>query len=131
MTNRKRDVAVMQLQKIRSSRQRQAFLRDMERCIDAERPLVVLDCSALDHLDKSGVHLLLCCLEEAMKRNGDLKLAGLQAAAKTALQSFGAVGLFEIYDTTASAVSSFYKLPTGSLSQAATGETGTHPDGAA
>lgn len=130
MTIRKRDVAVMQLQEIRTAKQRHAFLRDMERCIDAERPFVVLDCSNLDQLDKSGVHLLLCCLEEAMKRNGDLKLAGLHAAAETALQSFGAVGLFEIHDTTASAVSSFHKLPAGSSSRAVTRETRTHPDGA-
>jgi anti-anti-sigma regulatory factor len=131
MTIRKRDVAVMQLQEIRSAKQRQAFLRDMERCIDAERPFVVLDCSNLDHLDKSGVHLLLCCLEEAMKRNGDLKLAALHAPAETALESFGALGLFEIHDTTASAVSSFYKLPTGASPQAATRETRTPPESAA
>jgi len=130
MTIRKRDVAVMQLEEIRTAKQRHAFLRDMERCIDAERPFVVLDCSNLDQLDKSGVHLLLCCLEEAMKRNGDLKLAGLHAAAETALQSFGAVGLFEIHDTTASAVSSFYKLPTDSSSRQVTRETRTHPGGA-
>jgi anti-sigma B factor antagonist len=131
MTVRKRDVAVMQLQEIGSVKQRQAFLRDMERCIDAERPFVVLDCSKLGQLDKSGVHLLLCCLEEAMKRNGDLKLAGLHASAETALKSFGALGLFEIYDTTASAVSSFYKLPTGSSSQAVASEAGPHPESAA
>jgi anti-sigma B factor antagonist len=131
MTIRKRDVAVMQLQDIRSAKQRQAFLRDMEQCIDAERPFVVLNCSNLDHLDKSGVHLLLCCLEEAMKRNGDLKLAGVHASVATALKSFGAVGLFEIHDTTASAVSSFYKLSTGSSSQGGTIENRTHPESAA
>jgi anti-anti-sigma regulatory factor len=131
MTIRKRDVAVMQLQDIRSAKQRQAFLRDMERCIDAERPFVVLDCSNLDQLDKSGVHLLLCCLEEAMKRNGDLKLAGLHASAETALQNFAALGLFEIHDTTASAVSSFYKLPVGASSQGVTRETRAHPESAA
>lgn len=131
MTIRKRDVAVMQLQDIKSAKLRQTFLRDMERCIDAERPFVVLDCSKLDQLDKSGVHLLLCCLEEAMKRNGDLKLAGLQASAETALQSFGALGLFEIHDTTASAVSSFYKLPVGTSAQGVTRETSAHPESAA
>jgi anti-anti-sigma factor len=132
MTIRKRAVAVMQVQEIRSAKQRQAFLRDLERCIDAERPFVVLDCSNLDQLDKSGVHLLLCCLEEAMKRNGDLKLAGLHASAETALESFGAHRLFDIHDTTASAVSSFYRLPTGSSSQTVTSMASrTHPESAA
>jgi anti-anti-sigma regulatory factor len=131
MTIRKRDVAVMQLQEVGTAKQGQAFLRDMERCIDAERPFVVLDCSNLHQLDKSGVQLLLCCLEEAMKRNGDLKLAGLPAAVESALESFGALGLFEIHDTTASAVSSFYKLPTAASPSAISRETRTPPESAA
>ena len=90
----------------------------MQRCIDAERPFVVLDCSIVGQLDKSGVHLLLCCLEEAMKRNGDVKLAGLHSSAETALHTFGAYRLFDIHDTTASAMSSFHRLPTGATSQA-------------
>jgi len=111
MTIRKRAVAVMQLQEIRSARQRQDFLRDLHRCIDAERPCVVLDCSKVDRLDKSGVYLLLSCLEEAMKRNGDVKLAGLHASAEMALETYGAYRLFDIHDTTASAVSSFHRPP--------------------
>lgn len=132
MTIRKRSVAVMQLQEIRSAKQRKIFLRDMEQCIDSVRPLVVLDCSNLDQLDKSGVHLLLCCLEEAMKRNGDLKLACLRSSAEAALQTFGADHLFDIHDSTASAVSSFYSLPVGSSSQTATSmDSITHPESAA
>ncbi len=118
MTIRKRPVAVMQLPEITGAKQRQAFLLDMQRCIDAERPLVVLDCSNINQLDKSGVHLLLCCLEEAMKRNGDVKLAGLNASAETALESFGAYRLFDIHSTTAGAVSSFHSLAPGGTSQA-------------
>lgn len=117
MTIRKRAVAVMQFPEIRRAKQRQTFLRDMQGCIDAERPFVVLDCSNAGQLDKSGVSLLLCCLEEVMKRNGDVKLAGLDASAETTLESFGAKRLFDIHDTTASAVSSFHKPPTGDSPQ--------------
>ncbi len=132
MTICKRPVAVMQLQEIGSAKQRQAFLRDMQRCIDAERPCVVLDCSNLGQLDKSGVYLLLSCLEEAMKRNGDLKLAGLHSSAETALATYGAYRLFDIHDTTASAVSSFHRLPAGPSPQTATlMESRTHPESAA
>ncbi len=132
MTIRERTVAVMQLPEIRSTKQRQTFLRDMQRCIDAERPFVVLDCSNVGQLDKSGVHLLLCCLEEAMKRNGDVKLAGLHWSAETALQTFGAHRLFDIHDTTASAVRSFHRLPTVASSQASTSiDRRTHPESVA
>jgi anti-sigma B factor antagonist len=118
MTIRKRAVAVMQLPEIKSAKQRQTFLRDMQSCIDAERPFVVLDCSTVGQLDRSGVHLLLCCLEEAMKRNGDVKLAALDSSAETALHTFGAHRLFDVHDTSASAVASFHRLPTDSSSQA-------------
>jgi anti-anti-sigma regulatory factor len=132
MTIRKRNVAVMQLPEIKSAKQRRIFLRDMQQCIDAERPWVVLDCSTVVQLDKPGVHLLLCCLEEAMKRNGDVKLAGLHSPAATALATFGAYRLFDIHDTTASAMSSFHRSPTGAPSQtSASLDSRTQPESAA
>lgn len=117
MTIRKRAVTVMQLPEIGNTKKRQAFLRDLQNCIDVDRPSVVLDCSSAGQLNRPGVHLLLCCLEEAMKRNGDVKLAGLDSLAETALETFGVYHLFDIHDTTAGAVSSFHKLPTGASSQ--------------
>lgn len=132
MTMRKRAVAVMQVPEIRSAKQRQTFLRDMQSCIDAERPFVVLDCSSVGELDRSGVHLLLCCLEEAMKRNGDVKLAGLHSSAETALENSGAFHLFDIYATTAGAVSSFHRLPTSASPQTSGSlDSRTQPESAA
>jgi hypothetical protein len=55
--------------------------------------------------------LLLHCLEEAMKRNGDVKLAAVPTAAAVLLVSTGVARLFEAYDTTAEAVNSFHQLP--------------------
>jgi anti-sigma B factor antagonist len=117
MTIRKRAVAVIQLPEIRNAKERQAFLRDLQNRVDSDRPFVVLDCSSVGQLDRPGIHLLLCCLEEAMKRNGDLKLAGLDSSAKAILKTFGVYRLFDIHDTTAGAVNSFYNLPTGLSSQ--------------
>jgi anti-sigma B factor antagonist len=132
MTIRKRTVAVMQMPEIKTAKQRQTFLRDMQRCIEAERPLVVLDCSTVDQLDKAGVHLLLCCLEEAMKRNGDVKLAGLHSSAEAALVTFGAYRLFDIHDTTSSAVSSFHSFPMGAPSRTSGSlDSRTQPESAA
>lgn len=131
MTMRKRAVAVMQVPEIRTAKQRLTFLRDMQRCIDAERPSVVLDCSSVGELDRSGVHLLLCCLEEAMKRNGDVKLAGLHSSAETVLENFGAHHLFDIHATTPAAISSFHKLPTSAFSQTSGSLGRTQPESAA
>jgi anti-anti-sigma factor len=131
MTMRKRTVAVIQLPEIRNAKHRQIFLRDMQSCIDVERPFVVLDCSGVPQLDRSGVSLLLSCLEEAVKRNGDLKLAGLQTSAETALRTFGVSRLFDIHDTTAGAMSSFHKIPTISSSRSSGIVDRSQPESAA
>src|SRR5258707_804839 len=70
MTVRKRPVAVMQLPERLGKKEARNFAREIERCMDAARPYLVLDCSNVRHLDKSTVYLLLGCLEEALKRNG-------------------------------------------------------------
>jgi len=71
----------------------------------------VLDCSRVRAFDQSAAHLLLCCLEEAMKRNGDVKLAGISAATSAVLELSGLDRLFETYDTNTEAVNSFRRPP--------------------
>jgi anti-anti-sigma factor len=70
---------------------------------------VVLNCSHLHEMDLSSVHLLLCCLEEAMKRNGDVRLAALSPLAKDCLRGLGVDRLFRIFETSEQAVQSFQR----------------------
>jgi anti-anti-sigma regulatory factor len=58
-------------------------------------------------LDQSAIQLLLSCLEEAIKRNGDVKLAAVPHGARSTLKLTGVDRLFEIFDTNAEAVNSF------------------------
>ena len=83
------------------------FLRDLQQYVETERPRLVLDCSRVRQMDNATIHLLLCCLEEAMKRNGDVKLAGVRPEAKATLQFAGVSRLFEVYNTVAEATQSF------------------------
>jgi anti-anti-sigma factor len=117
----KRPVAVMQFPELSKKREVRNFAREVERCMDVTRPFVVLDCSNVRHLDKAVVHLLLGCLEEAMKRNGDVKLVGVPLTAEAVLGSTGANRLFEIFDTTADAVNSFHQFTHDNTSE--TGES--------
>ena len=116
MTVRIRPVTVMQLPERLGVREGRSFLREVEDCMNMERPYLVLDCSAISHLDNSVVHLLLRCLEEAMKRNGDVKLAGIPLMTEGVPGLTGTSRLFEIFDTTADAVNSFHQLPFDALS---------------
>jgi anti-anti-sigma regulatory factor len=68
---------------------------------------VVLDCSLLPKLDRNAIHLLLCCLEEAMKRNGDVRLAALQPEPLSVLHSTGLDSVFQVFDSVENAVESF------------------------
>jgi anti-sigma B factor antagonist len=109
MTVRKRPVAVMQLPEQLGKKEARQFARQVERCMNISRPYLVLDCSNVQ-LDKSVVYLLLGCLEEALKRNGDVKLVGIPLATDAILGSTGTNQLFEIFDTTAEAVNSFHQF---------------------
>ena len=111
MTARRRPVTVMQLPEQFSDKDLRMFGREIEIYMDLGRPYLVLDCSNLRLLDNRVLHLLLRCLEEAMKRNGDVKLAGISPAANLILDPSGINRLFETFDTTADAVNSFHQLP--------------------
>ncbi|MGA8089428.1 MAG: STAS domain-containing protein [Terracidiphilus sp.] len=81
--------------------------RELESCINVDGPAVVLDCSMLCRFDKPAIHFLLCCLEEAMKRNGDIRLAALQPALRAEMRSTGLDSLFQIFESIEDALESF------------------------
>ena len=110
MTMRMRAVTVGQLPGTFSREQQRIFLHEMKSYLHVDRPRVVLDCSEICQLEKPVVQLLLCCLEEAMKRNGDIKLAAMSREAKESLKQMGVSHLFEIFDTVVDAVISFRKF---------------------
>jgi anti-anti-sigma factor len=104
-----RPVVVKQLPEKLSIEQGRAFFLEIRACLSADRPRLVLDCSRLRQLDSAGIQVLLHCLEEAMKRNGDVKLAGIPPAATEILELTRVDQLFEAFDNTENAVNSFYQ----------------------
>ena len=103
-------VAVRQVPERLSVKQGRGFFRDVESCMNVDRPRVVLDCSKVKQLDSAGIQVLLRCLEEAMKRNGDVKLAAIPPGAAAILALTRVDRLFEAFDSTADAVNSFHRL---------------------
>jgi anti-anti-sigma factor len=104
-------VAVKRLPEALSVKHGRAFFREVESCLNADRPRVVLDCSKLQQLDRAGIQVLLRCLEEAMKRNGDVKLAAIPPDAAATLELARVEHLFEAFDSTADAINSFSRFP--------------------
>jgi anti-anti-sigma regulatory factor len=75
--------------------------------VKADRPRVVFDFSSVGELDSTGVKALLVCLEEVLKRNGDLKLAAIPPEPAVVLEVTGVDRLFEIFENSSDAVESF------------------------
>ncbi|MGA7340593.1 MAG: STAS domain-containing protein [Terracidiphilus sp.] len=110
MTCRTRSVIVKQVPETLSASQERSFWLDLDACMNAVRPCLVLDCSRFSQIDKRAVHLLLRCLEEALKRNGDVRLAGATPEVKAMLESIGANRLFRTFDSNADAIRSFHRV---------------------
>jgi anti-anti-sigma regulatory factor len=106
-----RAVAVKKVPEICSVKQKIAFLHEIESVMSGNRPRLVLDCSGIRDCDGSVIHLLLHCLEEAMKRNGDVRLASVPIPAQEVLINTGVARLFELYESAAEAVNSFHQVP--------------------
>jgi anti-anti-sigma regulatory factor len=104
-------VVVKQLPETLSRKQGRIFLSDVVRSISIDRAGIVLDCSRARQLDRPAIYLLLCCLEEAIKHDSDVKLAAMPAEAKAILKLTGVDRLFECFDTNAEAIISFRRLP--------------------
>ena len=105
----RRLVTIEQLPEITSEDQGRRFLGKMRERMSDRRPGLVLDCSGLSQLDKPVLHLLLSCLEEAMKRNGDARLAAVSPSIQGMLESIGVDRLFQIFASNADAVNSFHQ----------------------
>jgi anti-anti-sigma factor len=106
-------VTVKQLPETLNVKYVRTFIGELE---NVDRPRIVLDCSKIRQMDRSGSLLLLWCLEEAMKSNGDVKLAEVPNGARAILECTGVDRLFEIFNTTIDAVNSFRRLPVDAAS---------------
>lgn len=106
-----RDPVIKRLPAILDQAHGEAFFQELEPFLKADRSQIVLDFAEVRQLDGTGVAMLLACLEEVMKGNGDLKLAMVPAASAVILELTGVDSLFEIFDTTSDAVQSFQQFP--------------------
>jgi anti-sigma B factor antagonist len=109
MRNRTRLVSVITLPDHIEDLQEAAIYNNLESYINVDRPAVVLDCSTLGVIDMPTLHFLLCCLEEAMKRNGDIRLAELSPDARSVLCVSNVDSLFHCFETVSEAVESYHR----------------------
>lgn len=89
----------------------QSFVREIAPLFQANRQRLVFDFSQVRKMDSTAVEMLLYCMEEAMKRNGDLKFAAVPPSSAIILELTRVDQLFEIFETVSDAVDSYSALP--------------------
>src|ERR1700722_4716806 len=109
MTLRLRAVSVKHLPEKVDTKQLRDFFRELADCMSGGRPCIVLDFSQLRQMDRAAIQALLYCLEEAMKCNGDVRLAAVSPDAQAMLSLTGVDRLFQMFDTNQEAIDSFHR----------------------
>jgi anti-sigma B factor antagonist len=104
-------IIVMQVPERLNQAEAEVFLGELQPMLESERPRIVLDCSEVQYMESAGVEMLLRCMEEAMKRDGDVKLAAVAPASAVILELMKVDRLFEVFDTSDEAVRSFHAVP--------------------
>jgi anti-anti-sigma factor len=107
MRSASRSVLVKRLPKRFDRRQARNFYNDVQPLLNSDQPQIVFDMSGTGHIDSTGADVLLQCLCEAMKCDGEVKLAGLTHSVSIVLELTRIGGLFEVYENSASAIKSF------------------------
>lgn len=105
-----RPVFVKRIPERLNNREAKAFLREMQKVVNSDRPQLVFDCSQVKQIDAAGVEMLLHCLSRAVRHDGDLKLAAVSPQMEIVLQMTRTDRLFEVYDTATDAVLSFSRF---------------------
>src|SRR6266404_521032 len=124
-----RAVVVKRLPETMSVKEAQELLRELAPLLEEDLPRLVFDFSDVRQLDSAGIEMLLRCMEEAMKRNGDVKLAAISPQVAVILELTRVDRLFEIFENPSDAVESFHRFPVQAFRQTEVpGNTGLAAD---
>lgn len=110
-------IVVMQVPEVLNIREVHTFMQELGPLLESNRPRIVLDCSLVRSMESSGVEMLLRCLEEVLKRDGDLKLAALSPEAEVILELMRVARVFETFPACEDAVRSFSAIPADAVPQ--------------
>ena len=110
-------VVVMQVPEVLKVSEVHEFMQELGPLLESNRPRIVLDLSQVRSMESAGVEMLLRCLEEVLKRDGDLKLAALSPEAEVILELMRVARVFETFATCEDAVRSFNAIPADAVPQ--------------
>ena len=102
------DVVVLKISgRITLGRDCQQVEWKVEDLVRETKTKIVLDLSGVDHMDSSGVGIIMMCYGKAKKSGGDLRLAGVTGNVERTLRAVSLDRIFQIYPTAAAAAEGF------------------------
>jgi len=96
-----------------------AFMQHVEPLLQADFPRIDFGCSQVRSLDGACIGMMLHCLEEAMKHDGNLKLAALSPESKAVLELLREARVLQAFASSDDAVRGFNALPLEGISKSA------------
>ncbi|HET7439744.1 MAG TPA: STAS domain-containing protein [Terriglobales bacterium] len=87
------------------------LMRELAPSLRSDGPRLVFDLAQVEEMDAAGVDMLLTCMTEVSRRDGDLKLAAPSPRALVILELTQMDRLFEIFESSAEAAASFGVTP--------------------
>lgn len=94
-----------------------AFLGQLQPLLQSEGVRIVLDYAHVRYVDSTGLEALSRCVQEALRRNSDLKLAAVLPASRVILEFIRADHLFETFESMEEAMQSFLSIPSHTIPQ--------------
>lgn len=94
---------VMKLPHRVDAREARNLLRELKD-LPVDEPCVVVDLSAVRHMDSAALDVLLGCMVEVARRDGAMRLGGISPEAATVLELTRMDQVFEMFPTAADAV---------------------------
>ncbi len=79
----------------------------VEDLVREKKTQLVLDLSAVEHVDSAGVGIIMMCYGKAKKSGGDLRLAGVTGNVEKILKTVSLDRIFQFYPTAEAAAESF------------------------
>jgi len=86
------------------------FLLTIAALLKADRTRIVFDCSQVREIDRAGTDMLLHCVEQVIRQDGELNLSSVPTKILAVLELTCVDRLFEIFQNNADAVESYKGL---------------------
>ena len=102
-----RPVVVKRVPEKMNGRRARKFYNAVRPILISDRPQIVFDMSKTRHVDSTGIAVLLRCVCQATKGDGDIKLAGVSSQIAVVLELTRIGQLFEMYENSIVATKSF------------------------